>query len=98
MSSYGRSPTKTHDAGSDTPTAAIAARNASGCGLVHGISLLYTAPSIRLSTPSRPNTDSCALRGHMVLDSTPVLTPRARRWRSNGAASGSVYVWGSHTR
>ena len=40
MSSYGRSPTKTHEAGSVTPMAAIAARNASGCGLVHGISLL----------------------------------------------------------
>src|SRR5262244_2219670 len=42
MSSYGRSPTKTQEAGSVIPTAAMAARNASGCGFVHGISLLYT--------------------------------------------------------
>ena len=78
------------------PTAAIAARNASGCGLAQAISLLYTAPSINSRTWSRRNTRSCALRGHMVLESTPTLMPRSLRLRMSGAASGSVKVCGSH--
>src|SRR5579875_1833769 len=51
---------------------------------------------MRPSTPSRANTCSCALRGHMVLDSTPTLMPRPRSSRKSGAASGSVNVCGSH--
>ena len=52
-SSNGRSPTNTHEAGSSSPTAAIAARNASRCGLVQVSSQEYTVPSIRSSTWSR---------------------------------------------
>ncbi len=76
--------------------ARMAARNASGCGLTHGISLLYTAPSIRSRIPSLTKICSWAPRGHMVLDSTPTLMPRRRSSRSSGGASGSVIVCGSH--
>src|SRR6266480_7539087 len=70
-SSNGRSPTNTHAAGSSSSTAAIAARNASGCGLVQGSSLEYTVPSIRSSTWSRTKHPSCIDLGHRVLESTP---------------------------
>ena len=39
---------------------------------------------------------SWALRGHIVLDSTPTLMPRAFSSRSIGSTSGSVKVCGSH--
>ena len=94
-SEKGRSPTKTHVAGSSTSSARITARKASGWGFAHGISLLYTAASIRSSTSSRRNTRSCAVRGQKVFDSTPTFIPRSRRARSKGATSGSVIVCGS---
>ena len=77
MSSNGRSPTNTAARRLATPTASSAARNASGCGLVHGISELYTAPSMRSSTPSRAKIRSCSARDQIVFDSTPILSPRS---------------------
>ena len=41
------------------------------------------------------NTRSCAVRGHIVFDRTPIRMPRSRSSRSTGAASGSVSVCGS---
>ena len=66
-------------AGSVTPTAAIAARNASGCGLAQGSRCCRRRRRSGASTSSRRNTRSCALRGHIVLDSTPTLMPRSRK-------------------
>ena len=94
-SSNGRSPTNTQAAGSSSPTAAIAARNASGCGLVQGSSLEYTVPSIRSSTWSRTKHPSCMDRGHRVLESTPILMPLRRSSRNSGGTSGPVNVCGS---
>src|SRR3954466_11724786 len=92
MSSKSRSPTKTRRVGSCTPTACIAARNASGAGFVHGISLVYTAPSIISSTPSRRKYSSCQALGHTVFDSTPTLIPSTLSRLNNVSTSSSANV------